>query len=653
MHYSQGTVESPESTEHARSRIGRTVIAGSTITVGVLQRIFDAAPWRVVILSVVVMAWSLSVLTQQSCGRVVVSVAAGGKDGESYKMLSAVSRLIQRRHPNVTIKVLATKGTEENLRRLNGGGVELATAQADVALDAWLTRSAATKDAGSGGLMAVLFVDKVQLLACGLPQKGAPFSAQQAFAALAERKTKAVVYLPYEAGGPSGGQYRTFLHLAEHYGLLPHRDFEFRNAEGEVPRCTDRERFNLVFRVRADGNAGVQRALDSGWRLVALQNTGSMRLTSRALVRSEVLAGTYRVKRPGRPSLPEPTRDIDTVAVRRLLLAREGSGMPGWLVRDITRVLIEQGPKLARTATGAADAMDGVFLGVRALNTRPAIAEVGLPLHTDVAVYYNPGLSWFAWLNSNGDGLGFVLGLLGILASGLEAARRWVARWFVSSRKDLADRLVNEATRLMKPMEQVQVSVGEAGEGSLGLRVQALSDHMEAKFDIMTIVSSDTLAAVEKISELTRVRVVLECVYQLVDAQGRLKVLEHLFADAGAALDAEEISEESFRTVNQAIRVAKGAIEAEIEGSRRQISLYFVQRLMRLVPDRGGSGPMFGGDGTDVYPEDILHDALPVLTNPLVFSRESFRTFTDAYHLARPHPPGGTEPVAPAEGGAA
>ena len=359
------------------------------------------------------------------------------------------------------------------------------------------------------------------------------------------------------------------------------------------------------------------------------------------------------MKRPGRPSLPEPTRDIDTVAVRRLLLAREGSGMPGWLVRDITRVLIEQGPKLARTATGATDAMDGVFLGVRALNTRPAIAEVGLPLHTDVAVYYNPGLSWFAWLNSNGDGLGFVLGLLGILASGLEAARRWVARWFVSSRKDLADRLVNEATRLMKPMEQVQVSVGEAGEGSLGLRVQALSDHMEAKFDIMTIVSSDTLAAVEKISELTRVRVVLECVYQLVDAQGRLKVLEHLFADAGAALDAEEISEESFRTVNQAIRVAKDAIEAEIEGSRRQISLYFVQRLMRLVPDRGGSGPMFGGDGTDVYPEDILHDALPVLTNPLVFSRESFRTFTDAYHLARPHPPGGTEPVAPAQGGAA
>ena len=210
MHHSQGTMESPESTEHARSRIGRTVIAGRTITVGVLQRIFDAAPWRVVILSVVVMAWSLSLLTQQSCGRVVVSVAAGGKDGESYKMLSAVSRLIQRRHPNVTIKVLATKGTEENLRRLNGGGVELATAQADVALDAWLTRSA-TKDAGSGGLMAVLFVDKVQLLACGLPQKGAPFSAQQAFAALAEQKTKAVVstYRTKRAGHPAASTERS------------------------------------------------------------------------------------------------------------------------------------------------------------------------------------------------------------------------------------------------------------------------------------------------------------------------------------------------------------------------------------------------------------------------------------------------------------
>ena len=627
------------------------MIAGRTITVSVLQRIFDAAPWRVVILSVVVMGWSLSVLTQQSCGRVVVSVAAGGQDGESFKMLSAVGRLIERRHSNVTVKVLSTKGTEENLRALGAGRVDLATAQADVALEDWLTPRAR----GAGGLMAVLFVDKAQLLACGLPgaRERGPLTAQQAFMALSRRQAKAVVYLPYEEGGPSGGQYRTFLHLARHYGLVPHRHFAFRNAEGDVPPCTDDERLNLVFRVRADGNASVQRALDQGWRLVALQNTGSLRLTNRALIRSSILAGTYRVQRPDRPALPEPTRDIDTVAVRRLLLAREGGDVPGWLIRDIARVLNKQGPQLARTATAAPDAMDGVFLGVAGLNTRPALFEVGLPLHSAVAVYYNPGLSWFAWLNSNGDGLGFVLGFLGILASGLEAARRWVARWFVSSRKDYADGLVNEATRLMKPMEPARnpawLRDASTEEASLEHRVQVLADEMESRSGLMRVVSSETLEAVEKISGLTRARVVRESVVQLVDAQGRLKILEHLFSEAGVALDTEEISEESFRTVNQAIRIAREAIEAEIEGSRRQVSLHFVQRLMHLVPDRAGSGFFFGGgDAADVYPEDILHEALPVLTSPLLFSRESFRTFTDAYHLARPHPPGATEPIAPA-----
>ena len=666
------TQQPPEAFEDEPEIPYRSRTGGRTSNISRLQRLFDAAPWRVVIVSIVLIIWSLQLLTQQSCGRVDVVVAAGGQDGESYKMLTAVKTLLERQSANVKMTVLATRGTEENLRLLRDGNVHLATAQADVSLEDWLslrTLPSAPNGAGArrklgfgsanaespeGGLVAVLFVDKIQLLACGLalePQQDA-LTAQGVFSSLIERGVKTTVYLPYEAGGPSGGQYRTFLRVARHYGLHAERDFEFRSLQGEIPLCDRREQNRLVFRVRAEGNAAIQRALNRGWRLVELRNTGSLRLTNRALVHGRLFAGTYRVRHADGPSSPAPPRDLDTVAVRRLLLARRDKALPGWLVRQVAGALNERGTDLARTTTVAPDAMDRFFLNVSGLNSRKALAETGLPLHPEVAVYYDPRLSWFAWLNSNGDGLGFVLGIIGIIASGLEAVRRGIKRWFLSSRKDFADRLVNRATRLMKPTQLAGLSSYHfhvpMRDEPLERRVQTLSDEMETRFGLSAALPSDTLEAVARVSAQTKVNLVLNSVYLLVDAQGRLVILDQLFNDAGQALDDEEISEESFRTVNQAIRAAREAIESDIESNRRQISLHFVQRLMRHVPDGTASGPVFADPNlADADPEDILHEALPILTSPIVFSRESFRTFTDAYHLARPVPLDVSRPAAP------
>ncbi len=630
-----------------------------------LQRLFDAAPWRVVIVSMVLLAWSISVLAQQSCGRIEILAAAGGRDGESFKMLSAVKTLIERKSRNVRVTILPTRGTEENLRLLREGKVHLATAQADVSLEDWLSRTAGWGPAApgpamsgprDGGLIAVLFIDKVQLLACGFAPPGrspdVAMSAQTVFSTLVERGIRAPVYVPYEEGGPSGGQYRTFLRVVEHYGLHPARDFVFKDLRGAIPPCDERERFSLIFKVRAEGNADIQRALNRGWRLAALSNTRSLRLTNRALTYGQIYAGTYRIRRAEGPSVPEPVQDLDTVAVRRFLLGRKDEQFPGWLVRDIAQILNERGPALARTATAASDALDGFFLGASTLNSKAALKDAGLPLHPEVAVYYDPRLSWFAWLNSNGDGLGFVLGIIGILASGLEAVRRAIRQWFLSARKDFADRLVNRATRLMKPTQVAGMSPYHLHvahrDASLEDRVQALSDEMERRFGVSPGVPAATLEAVERVSAKTTVDHVLNCIYLLVDAQGRLVILDQLFNDAGVALDDEEISEESFRTVNQAIRAAREAIETDIASSRRQISLHFVERLMLHVPDATGAGPIIRGlEPADSGPEDILQEALPILTSPIVFSRESFRTFTDAYHLARPMPVDVSHPTAP------
>lgn len=61
-----------------------------------------------------------------------LTLVAGSKDGESYILSKALEQVVEAKNPKIQIEVIETKGTEENIEKLEKGEAQLATAQADI-----------------------------------------------------------------------------------------------------------------------------------------------------------------------------------------------------------------------------------------------------------------------------------------------------------------------------------------------------------------------------------------------------------------------------------------------------------------------------------------------------------------------------------------
>ena len=540
-----------------------------------------------------------------------VVVAAGGEDGESFLILETTLKLIQKRHSNVSFEIRRTRGTEENLSLLKTGEADLAAGQADVALEQWL-RLARAQTHNGWALIAVLFVDKFQLLSCTASPP--TLSVRQALSRL-QRRGDASVYLPFKKGGPSGGQRYSFERMARHYGLRAGPDFQFvDDSRRTTPACDEQEHGNLIARVRVAGNRGVQAAIDQGWRLVQFPRPGSLLISNPALHAATIKAGTYRAAPTHGGS--EPRKDVATVGIQRLLLARRHTKLPDWLLRDIARVLTEKSTTLARASRAergpqgiGVRPVERLFLAMPSLN-RTLRSASKVPLHPAAALYYNPDLTWIAWLRSHADVIGLTFAIPGLVASFFVA----LSSLIIGVRKRIADHLNKQATWLMIPKGPPpgrDFAPDLDPVGDLRLRVEERTEAELGRFRARLRPRYKT--------ELPRIE---GPVSQLAEARARLALLDEVvFRDAERALTREEISEDSFRTFNETYKAARESIEMAVDRHRRAISLIYVQRL--LNPDRS------------VTIDDVFRFARPVLTDDLVFSRESFRTFSDAYTLAK------------------
>ena len=61
-----------------------------------------------------------------------LTLAAGAASGESYIIGDALKKVVERHYPKILITLTETGRTSENLRMLEDGKAQLATAQADV-----------------------------------------------------------------------------------------------------------------------------------------------------------------------------------------------------------------------------------------------------------------------------------------------------------------------------------------------------------------------------------------------------------------------------------------------------------------------------------------------------------------------------------------
>jgi len=122
--------------------------------------------------------------------------------------------------------------------------------------------------------------------------------------------------------------------------------------------------------------------------------------------------------------------------------------------------------------------------------------------------------------------------------------------------------------------------------------------------------------------------------YQLEERQ---KLLDETFNKAAKALVDEKISQESFRTFNEAYKNTREAIERDkqvaqqsIEKVQRENAAEYIKKVVKLLRHRQQNQNIIIQQKLDIILEQVVSDL--VLEN---ISQESFRTFIEAYKATR------------------
>ena len=334
-----------------------------------------------------------------------VIVAAGNATGESYVISSALQTVVEKHYPRIRVTIRETGGTTENLRLLEQGQVEIATAQADVPVGPPVS------------LVANLYEDAFQLLVRN----------ESGIREFIDLRGKRI------ALAQTGGQFRSFLGVAEHFALKE-SDFRF---VGEDDQSADQAlidgKADAAFRVRALGNSSIQRLVRSGQvRLVEVGQAAAMKIRWIAFEPSVIPMGAYL----GNPPIPE--RDLATVAVKRTLVAHRD--VPASVIQAITATLMERRQELAQLIPE-----DHVLV-------RPLLGQISAPtpdiglsptLHPGAEQYYDKDKPTF--IQEYADFFALILTATLLVGSWIWELKRWVER----SQKNRADHYIHRAVQLM------------------------------------------------------------------------------------------------------------------------------------------------------------------------------------------------------------
>ena len=395
-----------------------------------------------------------------------LTLVAGSSDGESYILSRAIAQVVERQYPHIQIRVEKTGGTTENLQFLEAGKAQLATAQADISAGP------------SARSLAILYQDLFQLVV-------KENSQINEFASLRGKRIGLQ---------KKGGQYRSFLKIADHYGLTE-QDFQFvGDNEEQANSAFSNNQADAIFRVRAPGNRTILEMVQQHrGRLLAIDQAAAMKIQYPAFEAVSIPKGTYQGSNP-----PVPGGDLPTIGVQRLLLVRQN--LDNEVVQTITSVIDSHRQEIA-------DAIPQENSDVKPLVasfSRPTTTGgTGIPIDPGAIAYYDRNKPSF--IQENSDFLGLLLTMALLLWSWLVQLKRIIEK----GRKEEADAYIQQAIAL--------IDVDDPTTRQLSLRE-------------------------------------------------RQKKLDDIFELAAKALVTEGISQESFRTFNDAYKSVREALERKMRG---------------------------------------------------------------------------------------
>jgi uncharacterized protein len=296
-------------------------------------------------------------------------------------VMQALKTVTERYYPRIKITVHESSGTTDSLNRLESRQAQMAAAQADVV------------PGPSARTVAVLFEDAFQLLV----HKDVPVTQ---FVDLKGRRI---------ALARSGGQYRSFQFLAQHYGLKE-SDMTFVGGDDEGAELAfARNEADAIFRVRPLHDAAIAHTVSGGAaNFVPITDISALSADMPAYTASSIPKGAYAAN----PIIPPS--DIPTVSVQRLLVARRD--VENEVVYAILRILMERHDELAAAIPNDRPEIRSLIAHI----SRP-VAGVGLNagLHPGATAYYDRESTSF--VRSHAD-------LLALLLAGFVFAFMWFSQ---------------------------------------------------------------------------------------------------------------------------------------------------------------------------------------------------------------------------------
>jgi uncharacterized protein len=517
-----------------------------------------------------------------------ITIAAGDKEGESYIISSAIAKVIEKRS-NIKVTVQETGGTKQNLELLQQKKVQLATAQADIVSEDMDTMGNNQTNSSKSSLrtVAVLYKDLFQLLV-----------RDPNFNQFVQLKGKTVA-LPAK-----GGQYESFKKIARHYRLVkPDNEIEVAITGLRSKYYDDKQaeedfkskKADALFRVRAVGNRGIANLVQNyEGRLVGIEQSDAMKIKHPAFESMNIPKGAYN----GNPAVPE--KDLPTIAVARLLITNDE--IDDKVIQNITQILIERKQEIGNEIIK--EHLEAKPL-VATISKPDSISDTGIPpLHAGAASFYERDKPSF--VQEHSDYLAFVLTVVLLLLSWIKNLKSWIE----SGKKNEADEYIEFAIALMSNSDnELQERLKKLNFKLDGLKRQNTGDFK----DWIELKLQPKLKQLQNSGQ--------------DNVELKQQILDLIFARAAKALDVDNISQESFRTFNEAYKTAREAIERQQQ--RAQQGSSYIDEAIQLM-----SSNNINIDDRQNQLDKIFNEAATALLDKKI-SQEAFRTFNEAYKTTR------------------
>ncbi len=486
-------------------------------------------------LSLVLVGWGWWSITERT--KIYrLTLAAGAVEGESYILSKAIEQVVEKYQPNIQIEVKETGGTSENLKLLDANEAQLVTAQSDVPASS------------SATVVTNLYQDIFQLVVQGK-------SNIKQFSDFRGKKLR--IGLPSK-----GGQFRSFIEIANHYGLQI-SDFNFVGSnEREADDAFRQGQAEVVFRVRALGNKYISELIQTyQGRLLPIDQAAAMKIKYPAFQPAVIPRGAYR----GNPAMP--IVDLPTVAVQRVLLAHRDTDKD--LIQLVTSIIDSNRQEIAAAIP---DRHKEVRPLVDSISRPNLLGSNRVPIHPGAQAYYDRDKPSF--IQENADYVALILTVILLVSSWVLQMKSLVA----GKRKDAADEYIKVSLELMNDdrgsIEEVQLDLEKIfRRAATDLIREKISQESFRTFNEAYKTTRESIERKRLQTERLQKERADELIKQIFalmqaksgDIKNRLAKLDLILESAAAGLVSNHISQESFRTFIEAYKTARDAIGRKLE----------------------------------------------------------------------------------------